>query len=156
MVRMSRCRDAPRRDRPPAGCGRRLRLRLLVLVAVGRGRRRHDGGLRARPALARAPRRPGEILIRAEATPKTAGPFTFAGTYRVRFVQYAPEDPRLDFAGETPFVAALTRADGSTVRRLFRAAAASGSRTVRLSGRYLVDASFGDYPFALRFTRVAG
>ena len=108
------------------------------------------------PALARAPRRPGEILIRAEATPKTAGPFTFAGTYRVRFVQYAPEDPRLDFAGETPFVAALTRADGSTVRRLFRAAAASGSRTVRLSGRYLVDASFGDYPFALRFTPVAG
>ena len=108
------------------------------------------------PALARAPRRPGEILIRAEATPKTAGPFTFAGTYRVRFVQYAPEDPRLDFAGETPFVAALTRADGSTVRRLFRAAAASGSRTVRLSGRYLVDASFGDYPFALRFTRLAG
>jgi hypothetical protein len=108
------------------------------------------------PALVRAPRRPGEILIRAEATPKTAGPFTFAGTYRVRFVQYAPEDPRLDFAGQTPFVAALTRADGSTVRRLFRAAAASGSRTVRLSGRYLVDASFGDYPFVLRFTRLAG
>lgn len=108
------------------------------------------------PSLARAPRQPGEVLIRAEATPKTAGPFTFAGTYRVRFVQYAPEDPRLDFSGETPFVAALTRGDGSTVRRLFRAAKASGSRTVRLSGRYLVDASFGDFPFALRFTRVRG
>ena len=106
------------------------------------------------PALARAPRRPGEVLIRAEATPKTAGPFTFAGTYRVRFVQYAPEDPRLDFAGETPFVAALTRTDGRPVRRLFRAAAATGARTVRLNGRYVVDASFGDYPFALRFTRV--
>ena len=108
------------------------------------------------PSLARAARQPGEILIRAEATPKTAGPFAFAGTYRVRFVQYAPEDPRLDFSAETPFVAALTRNDGSTVRRLFRTASASGSRTVRLSGRYLVDASFGDYPFALRFTRVGG
>ncbi|MEP6955036.1 MAG: hypothetical protein ABI950_13335 [Solirubrobacteraceae bacterium] len=111
---------------------------------------------RSVPALAGAPRQPGEIVVRGEATPKTAGPFRFTGTYRVRFVQYAPEDPRLDFGAETPFVAGLTRTDGQPVRRLFRAAASRGSRTVRLSGRYVVDASFGDYPFALRFTRVRG
>jgi hypothetical protein len=40
--------------------------------------------------------------------------------------------------------------------RLFRAAARSGSRTVRLHGTYYVDASFGDYPFAIRLSPEQG
>jgi hypothetical protein len=110
------------------------------------------GGRRAGPALLQASRRPGEIVIRGDATPKTAGPYRLAGTYRARFEQYAPEDPRLDFSGETAFVADLERTEGVPAVRLFRAAARSGSRTVRLHGTYYVDASFGDYPFAIRLS----
>lgn len=108
------------------------------------------------PALVRARRGPGEVVVRGDTTPKTAGPYAFHGAYRVRFQQYAPEDPRLDFRGETAFVADLERTQGIPARRLFRAAAARGSRTVRLNGRFYVDASFGDYPFVLRFTPVRG
>jgi hypothetical protein len=113
-------------------------------------------GRQAGPALLQAPRRPGEIVIRGDATPKTAGPYRFAGTYRARFEQYAPEDPRLDFSGETAFVADLERTQGVPAVRLFRAAARSRSRTVRLHGTYYVDASFGDYPFAIRLSPEQG
>ena len=130
-----------------AGCGSGMGGGTAATTSVARG---------AAPSLLRAPARPGEIVVRGDATPKTAGPYTFAGAYRVRFQQYAPEDPRLDFAGETAFVADLERTEGVPARRLFRAAAAHGSRTVRLRGRFYVDASFGDYPFVLRFTPVRG
>jgi hypothetical protein len=113
-------------------------------------------GRHAGPALLRAPLRPGEIVIRGDATPKTAGPYRFAGTYRARFEQYAPENPRLEFSGETAFVADLERTEGVPAVRLFRAAARSGERTVRLHGRYYVDASFGDYPFAIRLSPKPG
>src|SRR3954447_14142438 len=62
---------------------------------------------KARPALARAPRRPGEVLLRGEASPRVHRGVTLHGRYLVRFQQYAPEDPRLDFGGETPFVVTL-------------------------------------------------
>lgn len=110
------------------------------------------GARHAGPALLQAPLRAGEIVIRGDTTPKTAGPYVFAGTYRVRFEQYAPENPRVDFSGETAFVADLERTEGVPAVRLFRAAARSGERTVHLHGRYYVDASFGDYPFAIRLS----
>jgi hypothetical protein len=113
-------------------------------------------GATSGPALLRAPLRAGEVVVRGELTPKSAGPYRFAGSYRVRFEQYAPEDPRLDFSGQTPFVADLEHTQGVPALRLFRAPASSGTRTVRLHGRYYVDASFGDYPFVIRFTPQQG
>jgi hypothetical protein len=73
----------------------------------------------------------------------------------VRFEQYAPEDPHLDFGGQTAFVADLQTPGGRVARHLFRAAAATGRRTVTAHGRYLVAVSFGDFPYVLRFSPVA-
>ncbi|HWI72670.1 MAG TPA: hypothetical protein VNT55_12015, partial [Baekduia sp.] len=53
--------------------------------------------LKGDPALARAPKAPGEVLLRAAASPRTHGPIVLDGRYTVRFEQYAPEDPRIDF-----------------------------------------------------------
>ena len=106
---------------------------------------------KARPALARAPAKPGEVVLRGDASPGTHRGLALDGTYIVRFQQYAPEDPRLDFAGETPFVADLR---GPRTVKLFHAAAARGSTRVKLAGRYNVDVTFGDFPYVLRFTPV--
>ena len=106
---------------------------------------------RARPALASAPLRPGEVLLRGDASPQLHHGVELRGTYVVRFQQYAPEDPRHDFARETPLVVTLRPARGHSVP-LFHAAAATGSRRLRLAGRYDVDVSFGDFPYVLRFT----
>jgi hypothetical protein len=112
----------------------------------------------ARPALARTPPRPGEILVRGDASPASHGPFDLRGRYTVRFEQIAPEDPELDFATQTAFVASLDRRaevqDGSSVR-LFRAAARTGRREITANGRYFVDVSFGDFPYAIRLTPAA-
>src|SRR5690606_2672877 len=59
------------------------------------------------PSLLRSPERAGEVVVSAEASPVAHGPFELDGRYRVRFAQYAPEDPGLDFAGQTAFVATL-------------------------------------------------
>jgi hypothetical protein len=80
---------------------------------------------------------------------------TLRGRYVVRFEQIAPEDPRLDFATQTAFVAALDRKAeqaGPGSVRLFRTAARTGRREMRLSGRYFIDVSFGDFPYAIRLT----
>jgi hypothetical protein len=109
----------------------------------------------ARPALAAAARRPGEILVTGEGSPAAHGPYAFAGRYLVRFEQIAPEDPRLDFSGQTAFVASADpRAGqpGAGSVRLFRAAARTGRRSVTLRGRMYVDVGFGDFPYAIRFT----
>jgi hypothetical protein len=111
---------------------------------------------KAKPALLRSPPGAGEVIVRASTSPRTAGPFTFHGTYRVRFEQYAPESPRMDFTTQTSFVADLERRQGLPAVRLFRTAAPSGRRTVRIDGRYYVDVSFGDFPFVLRMTPVRG
>jgi hypothetical protein len=113
--------------------------------------------LAARPALARAPRRPGEILVRGEASPASHGPLGLNGRYVVRFEQIAPEDPKLDFTTQTAFVATLDRRPeqaGADSVRLFRAAARTGRRTVTLRGRWYLDVSFGDFPYAIRLTPV--
>ena len=112
---------------------------------------------RAEPGLARAAARPGEVLVRGDVSPKLAGPYDFRGSYVVRFEQYAPEDPRLDFRGQTPFTAALEeRPEGREGRTipLFEAASRTGRRTIRATGRLYVDVSFGDFPFVVRFTPV--
>ena len=109
---------------------------------------------RAAPALAARPPAHGEILVRGAASPLTRGPYVFDGSYVVRFVQYEPSGDPVDFAQETSFVAALERPStpGTPAARLFRTAAPAGRTTVTLHGRYLVDVSFGDFPFAVRFT----
>ncbi|HVP01403.1 MAG TPA: hypothetical protein VMT10_02440 [Solirubrobacteraceae bacterium] len=106
------------------------------------------------PALASQPVRPGEILVRGATSPLTRGPFAFDGSYLVRFVQYEPLGGHVDFARQTAFVADLEHpgTPGEPAVRLFRTAAAGGRRLLPLHGRYLVDVSFGDFPFALRFT----
>ncbi len=105
------------------------------------------------PALARKPAQAGEILFKGEASPASHGPFSLDGRYVVRFEQVAPEDPRLDFSGQTPFTANLrpagSRAAGT---KLFGAATASGRRELERSGRFVLDVSFGDFPYAVRFT----
>jgi hypothetical protein len=109
----------------------------------------------AKPALARAAKRPGEVLVDGQASPASHGPFTLRGRYVIRFEQIAPEDPKLDFATQTPFVAALDRKaeqDGPGSVRLFRTAARTGRKEMRLSGRFFIDVSFGDFPYAVRLT----
>src|SRR5919107_336393 len=66
----------------------------------------------ARPGLAAAPRRPGEIVVIGQASPATHGPYAFDGRYVVRFEQIAPEDPHVDFSEQTAFVAAADRRAG--------------------------------------------
>jgi hypothetical protein len=113
----------------------------------------------ARPGLLEAARAPGEIVVQGEASPASHGPFRFDGRYTVRFEQIAPEDPRLDFGGQTAFVAIADRrreqAAGDSVK-LFRVAARTGRRRVTLRGSYYVDVSFGDFPYAIRFTPDGG
>jgi hypothetical protein len=130
-----------------AGCGR-------ATSEAPRGAAALD--VKAKPALLRSPPGDGEIIVRATTSPHTAGPFTLHGAYRVRFEQYAPESPRMDFAAQTSFVADLERRPGTRAVRLFRAAAATGARVIRANGRYYVDVSFGDFPFVLRMTPVPG
>jgi hypothetical protein len=146
---------------------------ILLLVAAGCGATACGGGgassgsarsgtaapapRAARPALARAPKRPGEVLVRAEASPASHGPFALNGRYVARFEQIAPEDPKLDFTAQTAFVATLDRRpeqEGADSVRLFRAAARTGRRTVTLRGRWYLDVSFGDFPYAIRLTPV--
>jgi len=93
--------------------------------------------------------------VRGEGSPATHGPFAFDGRYVVRFEQFAPEDPSLDFAGQTAFVASVDRhaeEDGPGSVRLFRAAKRTGRRTITLHGRLFIDVSFGDFPYAIRFS----
>jgi hypothetical protein len=111
----------------------------------------------AKVALLAAPKRPGEVIVRGEASPASHGPFTFDGRYRVRFEQFAPEDPNVDFTTQTTFVAALDKhaeEDGDGSVRLFHSARRTSTRTVTLHGRLFVDVSFGDFPYAIRFTPV--
>jgi hypothetical protein len=106
------------------------------------------------PPLARVPLKSGEILFSGQTSPVAHGAFRLDGRYLVRFEQYAPEDPRLDFRNQTAFVADLERQAGVPAVRLFRTARASGRRTVTAHGRFLVDVSFGDFPYVLRLTPV--
>lgn len=108
----------------------------------------------ALPALARPADKPGEFVVHADSSPRTHGPVALDGRYLVRFEQSAPEDPRLDFSTQTPFTAVLERraGDPSGAVKLFSAAARSGRRELAIHGRYVLDVTFGDFPYAVRFT----
>jgi hypothetical protein len=133
---------------PLAGCGSD--------AASSSGAPRGDAALEGDPALARTPKQAGEIVLRADASPQTHGPIALDGRYTVRFEQYAPEYPRLDFAAQTAFVADLQTPSGRTTTHLFRAARSAGTKTIAVHGRFLIDVSFGDFPYVLRFSPVAG
>src|SRR3954453_12397631 len=116
-------------------------------------------GAAAAPGLLPPPRAPGEVVVAGAASPASHGPYRFDGRYTVRFEQIAPEDPELDFGGQTAFVALADRRPeqaGAGSVRLFRAAARTGRRHVTLRGRFYVDVSFGDFPYAIRFTPEGG
>jgi hypothetical protein len=105
------------------------------------------------PALARTPPRTGELVFSGEVSPRSHGPFALDGRYVVRFEQFAPENPKLDFSGQTPFTARLRRAGSrGGGEALFGSAAARGRRELAKHGRYVLDVSFGDFPYAVRFT----
>ena len=113
---------------------------------------------KSKVALLQAPKRPGEVLVRGDLSPASHGPYAFDGRYVARFEQFAPEDPNVDFTAQTAFVAALDRRaeqDGPGSIRLFHAARRTSRRTVTLHGRLFVDVSFGDFPYAIRFTPVS-
>jgi hypothetical protein len=112
----------------------------------------------ALPALATRPAAAGEVVVRGEASPATRGPYSFDGRYVVRFEQYAPEDPALDFAAQTPLSAQLTRRRGDPrgAVALFEAADRSGRREVEIHGRRFLDVTFGDFPWVVRFTPRSG
>lgn len=112
---------------------------------------------KTRVALLQAPKRPGEVLLRGDLSPASHGPYAFDGRYVVRFEQFAPEDPNVDFSGQTSFVATLDRRaeeEGAGSVKLFHAASRTGRKTLALHGRLFVDVSFGDFPYAIRFTRL--
>jgi hypothetical protein len=108
----------------------------------------------ALPALATRPPAKGEIVVRGDISPATHGPYTFRGRYVVRFEQYAPENPALDFSGQTPFAVTLQRRAGDVrgAIGLFVAARRSGREVLVIRGHYVVDVSFGDFPYVIRFT----
>jgi hypothetical protein len=110
---------------------------------------------KAKVALLQAPRRAGEIIVRGDLSPASHGPYAFDGRYVVRFEQFAPEDPHVDFTAQTAFVTTLDRKaeqQGPRSIGLFHAARRTGRRTLALHGRLFVDVSFGDFPYAIRFT----
>jgi hypothetical protein len=131
---------------------------LVVLAGCGSEaakRTKPPDPAKAKVALLQAPKRAGEIIVRGDLSPASHGPYAFDGRYVVRFEQFAPEDPNVDFTAQTAFVATLDRnpeQDGPGSIRLFHAARRTGRRRLALHGKLFVDVSFGDFPYALRFT----
>jgi hypothetical protein len=146
--------------RPHAAQRRAVPLVAVLVVLAGCGneaakRTKPPDPAKARVALLQAPKRAGEIIVRGDLSPASHGPYAFDGRYVVRFEQFAPEDPNVDFTAQTAFVATLDRnaeQDGPGSIRLVRAARRTGRRTLALHGKLFVDVSFGDFPYALRFT----
>jgi hypothetical protein len=111
----------------------------------------------AAPPVVTRPAADGEIVVRGELTPTSHGPYVFDGRYRLTFAQHAPEDPELDFTQETSLVARLDRragVHGPGSIDLVADSVATGTRTLRIRGRYWVDVDFGDWPYVLRFAPV--
>ena len=146
--------------RPPAAQRHAAPLVAALVLLAGCGNEaatptRPPDPAKAKVALLQAPKRAGEIIVRGDLSPASHGPYAFDGHYKVRFEQFAPEDPHVDFTAQTAFVATLDRnaeEDGPGSVSLFRAARRTGSRTLTLHGRLFVDVSFGDFPYAIRFT----
>jgi hypothetical protein len=146
--------------RPHAAQRRAIPLVAALVLLAGCGneastRTRPPDPAKAKVALLQAPKRAGEIIVRGDLSPASHGPYAFDGRYVVRFEQFAPEDPNVDFTTQTAFVATLDRnaeQDGPGSVKLFHAARRTGRRTLTLHGRLFVDVSFGDFPYAIRIT----
>jgi hypothetical protein len=146
--------------RPHAAQRRAVPLVAVLVVLAGCGseqakRTKPPDPAKAKVALLQAPKRAGEVIVRGDLSPASHGPYAFDGRYVVRFEQFAPEDPNVDFTAQTAFVATLDRnaeQDGPGSIRLFHAARRTGRRTLALHGKLFVDVSFGDFPYAVRFT----
>jgi hypothetical protein len=146
--------------RAPAVQGRAVALVAALALLAGCGSQaatptKPPDPAKAKVPLLQAPRRAGEIIVRGDLSPASHGPYTFDGRYLVRFEQFAPEDPHVDFTAQTAFVTTLDRnaeqaGPGSVT--LFHAARRTGRRTLALHGRLFVDVSFGDFPYAIRIT----
>ena len=144
----------------------RRALLAILLIACIAGSGCGDGGTvggqappstTVTPELASKPKAEGEVVVRGEASPGSHGPYELSGTYTARFEQYAPEDPNMDFAAQTPFSARLDpHADSDAGARkavpLFETAAHTGTATVRANGRLWIDVDFGDFPYVIRLT----
>ena len=138
----------------------------ILLVACIAGSGCGDGGTvggqappstTVTPELTREPKAEGEVVVRGEASPGSHGPYELSGTYTARFEQYAPEDPNMDFAGQTPLSARLdphanSDAGARKAVPLFETAAHTGTATVRANGRLWIDVEFGDFPYVIRLT----
>lgn len=137
-----------------------LCLALIGLAGCGGTEKGSEPPPAAGPDAANAPRllteqeSAGELVFHAELSPESFGPVALDGRYEVRFAQYAPEDPSLDFSTQTVFEAKLIKASGQGPEEipLFLDAARSGRTRVTAHGRYLVEVSFGDFPFVIRLT----
>ena len=158
-LRASRYRRAPCRAEPSS------RSSVIACIAGRRLRRRRHGrrrGVRRRrrpsPRRSRRSRRPrARSSCAGRRRPARTAPYELSGTYTARFEQYAPEDPNLDFAAQTPFVARLDpHADSDAGAKkavpLFETAAHTGTATVRANGRLWIDVEFGDFPYVIRLT----
>ena len=154
---MTRLAGVPRAH---AAQGRAVPLVAALVLLAGCGsdaatRTKPPDPAKARVALLQGPKRAGEIIVRGDLSPASHGPYAFDGRYVVRFEQFAPEDPHMDFTAQTAFVATLDRnaeQDGPGSVRLFRAARRTGRNALPLHGKFFVDVSFGDFPYAIRIT----
>ena len=122
----------------------------MILAGCGSGDERASKTVATTPAALRSDTGGGRVVVRGDYAPDRLGPFAFDGRYRVRFVQ---RGAGVDFGAEVPFTAHLEQpGDGppKTVE-LFEDAAASGTRTISLRGRYEVVVDFGDSPYRIEF-----
>ena len=109
-------------------------------------------------ALLKAPKRPGEILLSAGTSPprRTARtPSTVATSCASSSSR--PRTPTSTSPPRRPSWRRLDRRPRWKARAactLFHAASRTGRRTLALHGRLFVDVSFGDFPYAMRFTPV--
>ena len=146
--------------RPSAAQRRAVPLVAALVLLAGCGSEaatptRPTDPAKAKVALLQAPKRAGEVIVRGDLSPASHGPYAFDGRYVVRFEQFAPEDPNVDFTAQTAFVATLDRnaeEDGPGSIGLFHAARRTGRKTLALHGKLFVDVSFGDFPYAIRIT----
>jgi len=146
--------------RPSAAQRRAVPLVAALVLLAGCGSEaatptRPPDPAKAKVALLQAPKRAGEVIVRGDLSPASHGPYAFDGRYVVRFEQFAPEDPNVDFTAQTAFVATLDRnaeEDGPGSIGLFHAARRTGRKTLALHGKLFVDVSFGDFPYAIRIT----
>jgi hypothetical protein len=109
------------------------------------------------PALLKAPRRPGEILLTGNTSPKSFGPQEFeTGIYTFRFEQYAPDLPGLDYATDASSITVSLdrkpRVPAADSVVLINSAQKKGESPIYVTGKYYVDVTSADQSYALRFT----